>query len=166
MTELYEFVKIKRYIRPNNGFIKQLELFEAMGFVIDKESLVYKCFMLDTMAENMKRGLNINEIFVNETPAANQQQSHYKCKKCRIYLFNITNRIKHLKSYEKYDLNDWNSKLNYLKKLNSGSNINGSNNSQSVCSKEIFIEPVGWLIDKISEIEGKVSIVVVHRINA
>jgi dual specificity phosphatase 12 len=155
VTDIYEFVKLKRFIRPNNGFIKQLELFEAMGYIIDKESLVYKCFMLDTLAQNIKRGANINDILNNESSSYSSidlQQPHYKCKKCRYYLFNATNRIKHLKSYEKYDTNDWYSKLDYFKKLNSGNNLNNS-----VCTKEIFIEPVSWLVDKISDIEGKIN---------
>jgi dual specificity phosphatase 12 len=157
LNEIYEFVKQKRYIRPNNGFIKQLEIFEAMSFIVDKESQVYKSYMLDKMAENIKKGANINDIIENQNnivttlAAANTTISHYKCKKCRLYLFNINNRIKHLKSYEKFDTNDWNSKLMYFKKLNN------FQNGTSECSKEIFIEPISWLIDKITDLEGKVS---------
>lgn len=219
LSEIYEFVKNKRYIRPNNGFIKQLEIFEAMNYVIDKESLVYRAYILDKLAEKIKRGANLSEIYndmnknnnnsnnnnqnqiittqqqstttdaqnddnliINNNKNSNENNinnsnnnnnfnhnnnnsnnltiSHYKCKKCRYYLFNINNQIKHLKSYEIYDTNDWNSKLNYFKKLNQNNLVNNSNNNNSSnnneCSKEIFIEPVYWLIDKVNELEGKV----------
>lgn len=38
------------------GFHKQLEVFEVMNFKIDKDSLLYKSYKLENMAEQIKRG--------------------------------------------------------------------------------------------------------------
>ena len=93
--EVYDFVSKRREIRPNNGFIKQLNIFEAMNYTVDKESIFYKNYILE-LAEHMKlrSHININNIFLenNHTP------TNYKCKNCRYYLFNINDCIKHIEA--------------------------------------------------------------------
>ena len=42
--------------RPNMGFHKQLEFYEAMGFQINKESPAYRSFKLERIANHIKNG--------------------------------------------------------------------------------------------------------------
>ena len=45
------------------GFHKQLEVFEVMNFKIDKDSLLYKSYKLENMAEQIKRGSFFFKLF-------------------------------------------------------------------------------------------------------
>ncbi len=45
------------------GFHKQLEVFEVMNFKIDRESLVYKSYKLENMAEQIKRGIILQKKY-------------------------------------------------------------------------------------------------------
>ena len=60
LKEALEYVKQNRQVRPNMGFHKQLEFFEAMNYQIDKESPIYRTFKLERLANHIKNG-NINE---------------------------------------------------------------------------------------------------------
>lgn len=48
--ESFELVqKARSFIEPNAGFVRQLKLYEQMGFKVDKDDPVYKQFRKEHM---------------------------------------------------------------------------------------------------------------------
>lgn len=85
LKEALEFVKQNRQVRPNMGFHKQLEFFEAMNYQIDKASPIYRTFKLERLANHIKNGARFEEVYI-DTDLFNQSDENaacYKCKKCR-----------------------------------------------------------------------------------
>lgn len=89
-TEAFELAKTKdRFICPNSGFMAQLELFEVMGFDIDKSNVQYKMFRLYIAAYR----ISLTKILplccadiVKTDPSLTTVQPDprvYRCKKCR-----------------------------------------------------------------------------------
>ena len=57
LKEALQLVRQSRqHVKPNMGFHKQLQVFEAMNFAIDKDSLVYRTYKLENTAELVSRG--------------------------------------------------------------------------------------------------------------
>ncbi|WAR29321.1 DUSK4-like protein, partial [Mya arenaria] len=55
LDEAYATVKqLKPNIKPNPGFIEQLELFENMGCKIDEDNLLYRRYRLQVMSERVQ----------------------------------------------------------------------------------------------------------------
>jgi len=149
-------------VRPNRGFFRQLQLFELMGNQVSKDSAIYKTFKLENLADQVKLGgnsynlSNFGDFYRSNITENNNNEDNkitsYKCKKCRYTLFNTGNVITHIKAYQE-KCTEWKSKLDYYKKLKS----NNVNADMSECSQELYIEPLSWFIDKLEDLEGKVS---------
>ena len=70
LKEALDFVKANRQVRPNMGFHKQLEFFEAMNYQINKESPIYRAFKLERIANHIKNGnfeLLLFLVYFNKT---------------------------------------------------------------------------------------------------
>ena len=90
LSEVLEKIKEKRFVRPNEGFMKQLELFEAMKCQFENNNQTYKSYMLQKVAEKIQMGADPREAYASELRnsifASNNIESNlscFKCKKCR-----------------------------------------------------------------------------------
>lgn len=83
--------------------------------------------------------------------AEDDETACYKCKRCRMTLFTAKQTIKHLKDSDKqsehFDTNYYKDLAEHLKA-----------NSNKICNSEIYIEPLDWFQDRLSETNGKVFI--------
>ncbi|XP_015785951.1 tyrosine-protein phosphatase yvh1 isoform X1 [Tetranychus urticae] len=107
--ECLEKVREKRsIIDPNEGFRKQLKLFETMGYQIDVLNKDYRLIALDQLilrlsrryyaycALNSSAANDIFQVYLNKlakTEALHQSLIVFKCKKCRTKLFTDINVI-------------------------------------------------------------------------
>ena len=97
----------------------------------------------------------LNIISDLKVETASNDLIHYKCKKCRYTLFNANNCVKHYQtSNERFNADD-NRNLK-TRAFNNKNNI--------VCSKEIFIEQIEWLTNKIEFNDGKVSLKIILEV--
>ena len=78
-------VRKKRYVKPNMGFYKQLELFHVMQFKVDKSSALFRSFKLENISKQVQLGnefAKLDSLGEVEEDDDNKTTS-YKCKKCR-----------------------------------------------------------------------------------
>lgn len=62
--------------------------------------------------------------------------------------------IGHVKGFEIKDKKNWDSKLNYYCEISSKIDKNGEADGE--CNLELFIEPLIWFKEKLSNLNGKV----------
>lgn len=143
LKEALNRINEKNNTKINDGFMRQLELFEEFNYDLSKKSL-FKSKMLEFIAEKIQSGGNVKDFYLYQQiyKEDNRNFSSYKCKKCRYMLFTSENKLKHSKPEEE----GRSIKPNYKKGLiESGE-----------CTKDIYIEPVNWLLDHIQELDGKI----------
>ncbi|XP_020213162.1 dual specificity protein phosphatase 12 [Cajanus cajan] len=150
------------FVCPNDGFLEQLKMFEAMGFKVDHFSPIYKRFRLKILGENHFSGLRIDSSKLGADPGmpveisseaeettktVNNRSPTYRCKKCRRLVALQEHVIDHVPG-EGETAFEWH-------KRRSGNPFNKSNESE--CSS-IFIEPLKWM-KAVEEgaLEGKLS---------
>lgn len=106
----------------------------------------------------LKEFYKLNGVSDETSDKANKPLACYKCKKCRLKLFNVDQVVKHLRNYDSSmaPAGHWNAKLSYYQKLNNN-NQDGSNEE---CSSELYVEPMDWFKEKLTEISGKVNIII------
>jgi len=81
ITKALEIIKDKKAdIGPNEGFLKQLKLFEDMKYKFAATSCIYQTFLLTLQNQDLSGQSNIDHI--NDGVV----QSSIKCKQCRILL--------------------------------------------------------------------------------
>ncbi|CAF0715889.1 unnamed protein product [Brachionus calyciflorus] len=154
MNEILEFVKQSRFVFPNMGFRKQLEYLETCNYEIRKNSISYRTYKLEKMAEIIQMGGRFDQSFLdtgNEESNDSENLSCYKCKKCRFKLFNIRQIVWHTEEIENPNLN-----IKHKFEFYAKSNMSGSS-SGVVCNQEIYIEPLSWFQDRLSDISGKIN---------
>ncbi|XP_074602928.1 uncharacterized protein LOC141856498 [Brevipalpus obovatus] len=95
-------------ISPNEKFRVQLKLYETMGYEIDRTNHEYRLIALTHLGETLKRQFltsfhhraedvraAVNQFLAKvDLTTVNRSSSHetvYKCRKCRVYLFNYHN---------------------------------------------------------------------------
>ncbi|XP_074655411.1 dual specificity protein phosphatase 12-like [Tubulanus polymorphus] len=158
LNEIYKKLQNKRpTIRPNAGFMNQLELFEAMGNRIDLTHEGYKLYRLKLWAQSMKEArqeTELSEDMMASDPNLNQNGSEtiYKCRKCRRPLFRATGIQSHEVGQGDAAF-DW--RAHYLKqKPNQAAAAAGTSDA---CNQSLFIEPVQWMSEAIMVLEGKLA---------
>ncbi|XP_052235802.1 dual specificity protein phosphatase 12-like isoform X2 [Dreissena polymorpha] len=153
LDEAYGTVKEMRpIIKPNPGFMEQLELFEQMESKIDESNPMYKTYKLQVMAERIQAGEELSESDLCSTDIQTNNESFYRCMKCRQALFKTTSVMRH-KMGEGEAAFDWRSKLPANQKEGFVSQTIDSTD----CDKSLFIEPVRWMADSIRDMEGKLN---------
>ncbi|XP_052785497.1 dual specificity protein phosphatase 12-like isoform X2 [Mya arenaria] len=154
LDEAYATVKqLKPNIKPNPGFIEQLELFENMGCKIDEDNLLYRRYRLQVMSERVQAGDVLADADLGSTDVKINTDSFYKCMKCRQILFKTSSIVQHSKG-EGEAAFDWRSKM--PANLRPADCVNQSSGSE-VCEKSLFIEPVRWMAESIKQMEGKLN---------
>lgn len=96
--EALEKVKSKRgIVYPNYGFIRQLKLYEDMGYSIDVNNMGYKLVRLSAAGDKIRqnRMLPIDYPDFIELKAECFESDVYKCKECKRVLGSEVNLIPH-----------------------------------------------------------------------
>lgn len=139
-------------VRPNPGFMRQLELFEQMGCEIDSTHPVYRQYKLEVMAQNIQSGsLEVKESDLAEGVGSNKTEEYYRCMKCRRALFRTSSILPHSEGQGEAAF-DWRSKVPANKRPVQDLN---EENSDTVCKRSLFIEPVQWMAEFINQLDGK-----------
>ncbi|XP_071152429.1 dual specificity protein phosphatase 12-like isoform X2 [Mytilus edulis] len=138
----------RKYANPNDGFIKQLKLYEKMKCRLDPSDEEYRVYRLSSLAITMQghqpkdAGMFLPGD-LTDTPTANDSDIIFRCKKCRQPLFNRSCFYKHTVGPGEAAF-DWRGASNTEK-------------STEICDKSIFIHPVQWMKQSIIDTEGKLS---------
>ncbi|XP_033732620.1 dual specificity protein phosphatase 12-like [Pecten maximus] len=154
--EALGFVRQRRSIvHPNEGFKDQLLLYEEMGNTIDTTNERFRRYRLKKLALKI-HSYDLDETFSPDELTANPSESDnkdivYKCKKCRQALFKKSGLITHYVG-EGEAAFDWRSRIPASRK-----EAVESGESTTTCRQSLFIEPVRWMADSISEPLGKLS---------
>ncbi|XP_005994121.1 dual specificity protein phosphatase 12 [Latimeria chalumnae] len=90
---------VKPDVKVNDEFVRQLELYEAMGCEVDRTSIAYKQYRLQKVTEKYPELQNLPpEVFAADPTAGNQVQTSealYRCRKCRRSLFRGSSILSH-----------------------------------------------------------------------
>lgn len=134
---------------PNDGFIEQLQLYEAMASRVDKTHPVYKQYRLQLLAHQIQsqqygtKDLLSTLIEELKHPSSSDNKS-YKCRKCRLALFSGTSLIAH---------EPGSGQLSFKWHKQDCNTVDDSSNTQ--CTS-LFIEPVGWMLPLLEgTVDGK-----------
>lgn len=137
-NQAFEFVKSKRkFVQPNNGFVKQLKLFHKMNYKIDDSYLKYKIYRLKSVANQVSKvkilPQKCSEVVKTDPGIAqeNPEPIVYRCKKCRRIVASQSNLLPH---------ND--------------KSIQGQ---KIPCKSLIFVEPIGWMKEINKEVQGRLN---------
>lgn len=150
------------FVCPNDGFLEQLQMFEAMGFKVDRSSPVYKRFRLKVLGESYNRGERIDNSQLGADPGLPIEEKAsfkagtgerdtvstplYRCNKCRRLVASQDNVISHVPG-------EGETPFEWYKRRSS----NPFNKSDTECSS-VFVEPLRWMaIVEEGGIEGKLS---------
>lgn len=146
---------LKKYrgnVKPNPGFMRQLELFEQIGCELNNGHPLYRQYKLEMLAQSVQSGnLEVKESDLAEDVGTDKTQQYYKCSKCRRALFRTSSMMQHTAGQGEAAF-DWRSKIPANKRPICES---ATQNSDTVCDKSLFIEPVQWMAGTINQLEGK-----------
>lgn len=133
---------------PNDGFIEQLQLYEAMGKTVDKTNPVYKQYRLQLLASQIQSqryattDLLSSLIEELKDPSSSNYKS-YKCRKCRLTLFNGASLITH---------EPGSGQMSFKRHKQ---DFHAVDNTQ--CTS-LFIEPVNWMLPLLEgTVDGKLQ---------
>ncbi|XP_069121339.1 dual specificity protein phosphatase 12-like [Argopecten irradians] len=148
--------KCRSIVHPNEGFKDQLLLYEEMENKIDTTNERFRRYRLKKLALKI-HSYDLDETFSPEELTANPSESDnkadivYKCRKCRQPLFKKSGLISHNVG-EGEAAFDWRSRI----PANQREAMEGVENT-TPCKQSLFIEPVRWMAESISEPLGKLS---------
>ncbi|GAV05574.1 hypothetical protein RvY_15679 [Ramazzottius varieornatus] len=126
-------------IMPNSCFMDQLQLYRKMGYRADFQHPAYRQWRLRLTTQTGYPTVHINDLLA-EVPANGSTVGNdvFFCRMCRCPLFSSSNQLAH------------------SAKPTEPADEQGDRLDPGVCNqKEIFIEPVMWMKDNISDAQGK-----------
>ncbi|XP_072015720.1 dual specificity protein phosphatase 12-like [Amphiura filiformis] len=132
------------YARPNDGFMAQLALFEAMGCQLDTSNQQFKQHRLEQLSYDMKGsgGKLPVELLASDPQmsAATNQQTIYRCRKCRRAVFLDTSILNH-------DVGKGQASFRWHKQTvgKPSSPSTGATGTLTSTCTSIFTEPVAWM---------------------
>ncbi|CAH1781057.1 unnamed protein product [Owenia fusiformis] len=217
LREAVGLIKKHRKIRPNDGFISQLQLFELMDRKIDTQHEQYKQYRLENLALKMQRGSHgdtMDGCSLGDDPLLSgsaNSKCFYKCRKCRRPLFKGSALLTHYEgkgqiaflnwktpqtindtsfddtdtskvdtsnsddtlssAISKLDTSDVDMSVSQPDEKNNANIKNVIKDTSKIdtrvgdtctattpmpCTRSLFIEPIKWMENEISEIEGKI----------
>ncbi|XP_029212053.2 dual specificity protein phosphatase 12-like isoform X1 [Acropora millepora] len=140
---------------PNDGFVVQLQLYEAMGNTVDKTNPAYKEYRLKLLANQLQSVFNLisqqygskdllSSVIKELKDTSSSAHKSYKCRKCRLLLFDTNSVLAHEPGsgqtsfkWQKQDLHKVDPKIN------------------TQCTS-VFIEPVTWMLPLLEgTVDGK-----------
>lgn len=146
-------VKEKRpVIGPNPGFLAQLQLYRKMNCQLDLNNMEYKLFKLENFTAVLKKGRNfdlVKGIMAKDPGIADNNvnldvvDEVYKCKTCRRPLLTSQNLLAHCVGQKP----TW---------LDSNWQVE-EETEEGQCSQVLFTEPMEWMEEIRSALQGKLS---------
>ncbi|XP_029212077.2 dual specificity protein phosphatase 12-like isoform X4 [Acropora millepora] len=134
---------------PNDGFVVQLQLYEAMGNTVDKTNPAYKEYRLKLLANQLQSQQYgskdlLSSVIKELKDTSSSAHKSYKCRKCRLLLFDTNSVLAHEPGsgqtsfkWQKQDLHKVDPKIN------------------TQCTS-VFIEPVTWMLPLLEgTVDGK-----------
>ncbi|KAA8517288.1 hypothetical protein F0562_017581 [Nyssa sinensis] len=151
------------FVCPNDGFLEQLKMLEAMGFKVDRANPIYKRFRLKVLGDIYNRGERIDGSKFGADPGLPTEEVSsevgaslnkgtisnpaYRCKKCRRVVALQENVVDHVPGEGETSF-DW-------YKRRSG---NPFSKADEIECSSIFIEPLRWMTTvEEGALEGKLS---------
>ncbi|XP_024362747.1 uncharacterized protein [Physcomitrium patens] len=139
--------QVSSKVYPNCGFMQQLQLFEEMGYVVDRKNLSFKRFHLENLGEAFWRGEKIenpryaadpgvsaNEFEEDVGVSSSQVSALYSCKKCKRVVACQENVISHGPASGESP-SRWRRR---------GARRWGGDHDDPACTS-IFVEPMQWM---------------------
>lgn len=163
---------VKRKIseaEPNPGFVKQLELYEKMGCIIDTSSDAWKSFVTGISLQKDPSGHNLRNITLHESHdkgrAQNQSQqeagltynvsrqnSQIRCKRCR----QVVALGSQIDTHTKPDTDS--KQAHFIKRAPNSRRVVSTQEAANICSHYFLKEPLNWMRPELEgkgELEGK-----------
>ncbi|KAK0046021.1 dual specificity protein phosphatase 12 [Biomphalaria pfeifferi] len=148
---------VRHFIRPNDGFQEQLQLFENMGCRIDKSHPEYRAYQLNKLAVRFKCGqfsqgepVIPSEVYVQPDYSAKGNDAYYKCRKCRMFLF-------HDGALTSHNIGQGESAFDWRSKLPASKLEQNFAANEAICQKSLFVDPLTWMKGKINPVQGKLN---------
>jgi dual specificity phosphatase 12 len=140
--------QVSSKVYPNYGFMQQLQLFEEMGYVVDRRHRSFKKFHVENLGEAFGRGEKIessryaadpgvvttNKSEEEDGVSSSSQQACYSCKKCKRVIAYQENVIPH-------DSMSGESSFRWRRR---GSRRWGGEDDDPACTS-LFVEPMQWM---------------------
>lgn len=156
---LHAIKRKKNDVEPNEGFIKQIEIFEKMKFKLDKSNDDYKQFIIDLNLKLDPSGQSLREVFkanklhrpANTNTISKDIESELRCKRCRHILAN-SSEIAHHDPPEADS-----AQSQFIRTAPKSRRIVESFVASANCSHYFVNEPLTWMqleLEK-EELEGK-----------
>ncbi|KAL4219327.1 Protein-tyrosine-phosphatase mkp1 [Mactra antiquata] len=156
-SALKKIAESRGRVRPNDGFLRQLHIFNQMGGEMDDYCPVYKTYKLKRLAENVQSGnMDVDKLDLASEVDKSKSENYYKCMKCRRPLFRTSSLLVHTMGVGEAAF-DWRAWFPAGKSLTEEEN---NDDEDTVCDKSIFIEPVQWMAGILNQLEGKAKVMV------
>lgn len=158
---LYAIKRKKEDVEPNEGFVEQIKLFEAMNFKLDKSNDLYKQFLINLSLKLDPTGQSLREFFksnklhrpANTNTIREDIDSELRCKRCRHILANSND----IENHEQPDADSLQSQ--FIRTAPNSRRIVESFVASPTCSHYFVSEPLNWMTKELEkeELEGKFS---------
>ncbi|XP_071493736.1 dual specificity protein phosphatase 12-like [Diadema antillarum] len=147
---------------PNEGFMEQLRLFEAMGCQCNPGNSLFKQHRLAHLAEEIQSKADLPEDLLASDPHTADDGSNdalYRCRKCRRALFRQSSVIAHSQGKGLSSFG-WHKQVKQQGQ-SPQVNVTGQGGQRDLASSSctsVFIEPVSWMESFLLGVnEGKIS---------
>lgn len=141
---------------PNDGFLKQLELFADLKYKVDPNNSLYKQFLIDLSIQIDPSGNSLRDLNLFSSSSVPQKldnkQSELRCKKCRQVLA-LENQVD---THTPPDASTRQSQ--FIKTAPNSRRIISAQDASDSCSHYFIKEPLNWMRSELEdkgEIEGK-----------
>ncbi|CAH1272576.1 DUSP12 [Branchiostoma lanceolatum] len=143
--------QVKPDVRPNDGFMSQLMLYESMGCRVDQSRVEFKQYRLEHLAQQFhEQGQVESSTFASdphERPDTSGNVSNtalFRCRKCRRGLFRSDSIMEH-------ETGSGQTCFSWYKRGGAG-----DGGSSSVQCSSIFVIPVTWMAESLAGVvQGK-----------
>ncbi|ESO89447.1 hypothetical protein LOTGIDRAFT_125232 [Lottia gigantea] len=141
---------LRPLVKPNQGFLHQLHLYESMGNKIDVKSNCFRQYRLNKLSLSVQAGQQISDHKLYSQLDESNSLNSYKCRKCRQALFKSSALLPHMEGKGKAAF-DWRSRIE-----DDENDIDFQNKDKTLCDRSLFIEPLKWMSSYVHNMEGKI----------
>ncbi|ESQ55593.1 hypothetical protein EUTSA_v10027467mg [Eutrema salsugineum] len=130
-------------VSPNQGFLKQLELFEKMNFKVDRSSPIFKRFRLKALGYIYSQDKKFDRLKLRADPEKSNSggdTSTYQCKKCRRVVLLQEQVMNHTPGEADLEFSAMFANMN-----GDVQNKNHGGEQQQKQCTSVFVEPMSWM---------------------
>lgn len=113
VEEAINWIKTKRPISPNNGFVRQLELFYEMGYKLNANNREFRNYLIDKILGDSLKTVSYRLNKYSETITGIEEKTkvlelgrEYRCRLCTTTLFSDINVVRNTDCPEDYKCED------------------------------------------------------------